>query len=554
VEPVSKNRSLLVSRLLSLAVTAGALWFVFRKLDFASLEKTFLQMQPGWFLGAIFFFGLAFPLGAWRWHLMLRLTRSAVHGGASLRVLMVGHFFYTVFFGAAGSDVARCGLYHRWFGMPLPQVLSSVTLDRLLGLSGLMLFAAVAFGLAQISSAGATVPFERMTIRGFWLFALLLVVLPLGVWRRLKKPRSDTFISNTLHTFAESFRDLVLAPRTAASGVVLGFLVQSALIAVLALNVRAVCHTPLPWNKLLWVFPLIFFFSALPISINGLGLRETASLTLLGLYGVPASDAVAASLLTFVTGVVWMGVGGILLLHEENSFRKTSQRRPPETFSAVIPTFNEAEALPETVRHAQALPEITEIIVVDGGSTDGTAHIAQQLGCRVLASAPGRGGQMRLGASVATGDVIILLHADTWLPADAGRAAINCLRDTTVVAGGFWKVFRHPNILMRGSKWKCAVRLFVGHRIAGDQALFVRRPMLEQVGGVPDIPLMEEFELCTRLRKIGRLALADAVVKTSARRFFRHGVVRTYLRMWRVTLQYYLGASPRQLHSIYEKK
>ena len=221
--------------------------------------------------------------------------------------------------------------------------------------------------------------------------------------------------------------------------------------------------------------------------------------------------------------------------------------------SVVIPTWNEAAALPETVSRIRKIPEIVEIIVADGGSGDHTAQIAQQLGCRVVNSPPGRGTQMRHGARLASGDVVLLLHADTWLPTDAGKAIMNCLENKSVVAGGFWKVFQNPHWLMRGSRIKCAIRLYLFGRIMGDQAMFVRREIMEKIGGVPDVPLMEEFELCRLLRQHGKLALADATVETSGRRFRERGVVRTYLRMGRVTLQYYLGSSLRSLKDIYEK-
>ena len=225
----------------------------------------------------------------------------------------------------------------------------------------------------------------------------------------------------------------------------------------------------------------------------------------------------------------------------------------PRTLSVVIPTWNEELALPETVRRLRANPEVTEIIVADGGSRDRTLEVAQQLGCRVIESAPGRGTQMRAGAHAAGGDAILLLHADTWMPPHAARVALDRLADPTVAGGGYWKEFRDPPLLLRGSKWKCAVRLYVSRRIAGDQGMFMRREVLEQIGGVPDVPLMEEFELCKRLRRLGRLALADAVVLTSARRFIERGILRTYARMWRVTLQYHLGASPAELRRVYER-
>lgn len=224
-----------------------------------------------------------------------------------------------------------------------------------------------------------------------------------------------------------------------------------------------------------------------------------------------------------------------------------------QTISVVIPTLNEEESLPESVRRARANPEVCEIIVVDGGSRDNTRAVADRLGCRVLESPPGRGAQMRLGAAQARGDVVLLLHADTWLPLHAGRASLTCLRDPGVVAGGFWKTFRDGSWLMLGSRFRCGLRLWFGRRILGDQGMFIRRDVLERIGGVPDMPLMEELELCRRLRKAGRLVLADATVTTSARRFLKHGVFRTYLRMWSVMVRYRCGASPEALRRLYEK-
>lgn len=227
---------------------------------------------------------------------------------------------------------------------------------------------------------------------------------------------------------------------------------------------------------------------------------------------------------------------------------------PLRTISVVIPTLNEAESLPETVRRARANPEVCEIIVVDGGSQDNTRAVAEDMGCRVLESAPGRGGQMRMGAAQARGDVVLLLHADTWLPPHAGRAALDSLGDETIVAGGFWKTFRDGHWLMSGARFRCGLRLWIGSRILGDQGIFVRRVVLERIGGVPDVPLMEEFDLCRRLRTQGHLVLADATVSASARRFRERGVVRTYWRMWGVTIRYWLGVSPDELRRIYEMR
>ena len=249
-----------------------------------------------------------------------------------------------------------------------------------------------------------------------------------------------------------------------------------------------------------------------------------------------------------------VGVCGGFALGRKQCVHTPHPPSPLRTISVVIPTLNEADALPETIRRARAVPEVCEIIVVDGGSTDGTRAIAEQFGARALSCAPGRGGQMRMGAAQARGDVVLLLHADTWLTPDSGRAALNCLRDDRVAAGGFWKTFRDGSPLLLGARWRCGLRLWVNGRILGDQAIFVRRNVLEKIGGVPDLPLMEELELCRRLRRVGRLALADATITTSARRFAKLGVARTYWRMWRVMALYHLGWSPEELRRIYERE
>jgi cellulose synthase/poly-beta-1,6-N-acetylglucosamine synthase-like glycosyltransferase len=171
-----------------------------------------------------------------------------------------------------------------------------------------------------------------------------------------------------------------------------------------------------------------------------------------------------------------------------------------------------------------------------------------------VTGARGRGAQLRLGAERAQGDVVLFLHADTWLPPDGGQAVLNCLRDPVVVAGGFWKVFRERSMLMAGSRLRCGIRLLLFRRIMADQGIFVRRQVLETSGGVPPVALMEEFELCRQLRQHGAMALASATVTTSARRFLQHGILRTYFRMWHVTARYYLGTPAQDLREMYERK
>jgi rSAM/selenodomain-associated transferase 2 len=222
--------------------------------------------------------------------------------------------------------------------------------------------------------------------------------------------------------------------------------------------------------------------------------------------------------------------------------------------SVVILALNEAAELPATLRRARAVPEVAEVILSDGGSTDATRDIAAETGARVVTGAKGRGHQLRLGAQQATGEVVLLLHADTWLPADVGAAIASALRDPRAVGGACFKAFRDPHWLMRGSRFRCGWRIRWFQFAYGDQAIFVRREVLERVGGVPAVPLMEEHELCRALRREGRLVLADATVTTSARRFHERGVLRTYWRMAMTNLRWAAGATPEELRRYYERR
>ena len=129
------------------------------------------------------------------------------------------------------------------------------------------------------------------------------------------------------------------------------------------------------------------------------------------------------------------------------------------TISVVIPTLNEAAELRATLACVAGVPEVTEVIVSDGGSVDDTVSLARAAGARVVSGPRGRGGQLRRGADLATGDVVLLLHADTWLPPDAGVAIQRVMEGAgaggPVVGGAFLKAFRNPPWLTRGSRLRC---------------------------------------------------------------------------------------------------
>jgi rSAM/selenodomain-associated transferase 2 len=218
----------------------------------------------------------------------------------------------------------------------------------------------------------------------------------------------------------------------------------------------------------------------------------------------------------------------------------------------VIPALDEADNL------ARLLPELArecpgaEIVVVDGGSRDETvAVVARPPGARLLASARGRARQMNRGAQATAGDALLFLHADTRLPAGAGRAIEGALAEPGVVAGRFDVRFDSPRRLLRVVAWFMNTRSRLSGICTGDQAIFVRRRDFEAVDGYPDIPLMEDIELSRRLKRRGRLRALRLRVTTSARKWEREGPLRTIGLMWALRFLHFCGVPPARLHRWY---
>lgn len=222
--------------------------------------------------------------------------------------------------------------------------------------------------------------------------------------------------------------------------------------------------------------------------------------------------------------------------------------------SVIIPTLNEEGDLPTTLSRLRQVPEVEQIIVADGGSQDRTAAVANDFGCRLVTGARGRGRQLRMGAAFATKEVVVLVHADTWVEPNLGSAILATLRRPGHVGGACLKSFRNPHWLMRGSRVRCRFRMLFWQFAYGDQVLFFPRELLSRIGGIPDVPLMEEYLLCESARKLGRLGIAKTIVTTSSRRFHHHGVLRTYWRMAMVNWKWTRGASPEELRRYYERK
>jgi rSAM/selenodomain-associated transferase 2 len=224
------------------------------------------------------------------------------------------------------------------------------------------------------------------------------------------------------------------------------------------------------------------------------------------------------------------------------------------TISVIIPALNERDGLPETVKHlreafrGEALTA-PEIIVVDGGSTDGTREWVQgQPGLHLWNSVRGRGPQMNAGARAAQGDVLLFLHADCGLPPGAGAAIQNALADPNVVGGAFRARFDagSPRALrLTASMITLRSRLF--HEATGDQAIWARKEAFWNVQGFPEWPLFEDFALVARLKKCGRFQILPLAVTLAPRRWLIYGIGRTNALMCLLYFGYRFGIAPATL-------
>jgi rSAM/selenodomain-associated transferase 2 len=219
--------------------------------------------------------------------------------------------------------------------------------------------------------------------------------------------------------------------------------------------------------------------------------------------------------------------------------------------SIVIPTLNEAANLPQTLAAIGPPNPDREIIIADGGSTDATREIAQTAGAIVLPSPPGRATQQNYGAAQATGEIYLFLHADTRLPPDWAECVTQTLANPRTIAGAFELAIDAPQWGLRLVEWGVKVRSRHLQLPYGDQAIFLRATTFHQLGGFPDLPIMEDFQLVKQLQPLGQITLVPAAVKTSSRRWDRRGLVQTTLLNQVMILGFYGGIAPDRLQRWY---
>jgi rSAM/selenodomain-associated transferase 2 len=224
-----------------------------------------------------------------------------------------------------------------------------------------------------------------------------------------------------------------------------------------------------------------------------------------------------------------------------------------QRLSIVMPVLDEAANIFAALERLQPLrARGHEVIVVDGGSGDGTAQLALPLADRVLHAARGRARQMNAGAEQASGDVLLFLHADTQLPPDADRLIAEGLPGAGLAWGRFDVVIEGGHFMLGVIGAAMNLRSRWTGICTGDQGIFVHRALFRRIGGYPPIELMEDVALTGMLRRHARPVCLARRVITSGRRWERRGVWRTMALMWWLRLRYFLGASPARLRRLYE--
>ena len=230
------------------------------------------------------------------------------------------------------------------------------------------------------------------------------------------------------------------------------------------------------------------------------------------------------------------------------------------TISVIIPTLNEERTIMATLAHTASLG-FDELIVVDGGSSDETPALVEsyRLSTQSSALSPvqwltaprGRASQMNKGAKASGSEILLFLHADTKLPDDAKTMIETTLADQGIMGGRFDVRFDRPSmwgtIISRMMNWRSRLSGIA----TGDQALFVRRHIFEQIGGFADMPLMEDIDFSRRLKRKGATAALTATVTTSFRRWEQQGPLRTILLMWGLRFLYGIGIHPHTLNRWY---
>ncbi|MCF6157538.1 MAG: glycosyltransferase [wastewater metagenome] len=217
--------------------------------------------------------------------------------------------------------------------------------------------------------------------------------------------------------------------------------------------------------------------------------------------------------------------------------------------SVVVPALNEESHIEKTLQSIMKQDGDYECYVVDGGSSDSTVRIAKKY-TRVINSKRGRAVQMNTGARLCRGDVLLFLHADTLLPENAFCEIRKRMKDNTVAGGSFYITFDSDHFLLKGASFITRFNFRLFH--FGDQGIFIRRDIFQELRGYREMPILEDYDLYKRLKGQGKVILLRMPVISSARRFMKKGIVRQLLINKSVVLAYWAGIDTQVIKRFYD--
>jgi len=216
----------------------------------------------------------------------------------------------------------------------------------------------------------------------------------------------------------------------------------------------------------------------------------------------------------------------------------------------VVPLLNEGERLPQLLKMLETL-HADEVVLVDGGSSDGSDMLLSASPFKWIRSRPGRAVQMNAGAALCRSDVLLFVHADTEISSAALGTLKLAVSRPEIVGGRFDVRLSGDRLIFGLIAFMINLRSRLSGISTGDQCQFVRREVFEQLGGFPEQPLMEDIEFSSRLKGVGRIVCLRDKVTTSSRRWEKRGIFKTILLMWKIRLYYWLGVSSDQLAEMY---
>jgi rSAM/selenodomain-associated transferase 2 len=218
--------------------------------------------------------------------------------------------------------------------------------------------------------------------------------------------------------------------------------------------------------------------------------------------------------------------------------------------SVIIPALNEEAQIQRCIASARQ-SGCDELIVADGGSSDRTLELARALDCKVITTDPGRAIQQHAAAMIASGEVLLFLHADNWLADSAGDQIRQALADPRTVGGAFRQRIDSTRVVFRWIERGNGLRVRWFALPYGDQGIFVRREAYFDVGGFSAVRLLEDVLLMKRVRKLGKVCLLAGPIYVSPRGWQKHGVIRQTVRNWAILTAHALGVPPNRLASYY---